>query len=66
LFISEPLHFGDYGGLPLKFLWAAFDVVAIVVLVSGIWLWWLRRRTTPESVLEEAVEEISIEEHVAG
>jgi uncharacterized iron-regulated membrane protein len=66
LFISEPLHFGDYGGLPLKFLWAAFDVVAIVVLVSGIWLWWLRRRITPESVLEEAVEEISIEEHVAG
>jgi len=42
LFLSEPLHFGDYGGFPLKLLWAAFDVVAIVVLVSGLSLWRLR------------------------
>jgi uncharacterized iron-regulated membrane protein len=39
LFLSEPLHFGDYGGLPLKILWALFDAVALVVLGSGMYLW---------------------------
>lgn len=39
LFLSQPLHFGDYGGLPLKILWAALDVVAIFVLGSGLSLW---------------------------
>jgi uncharacterized iron-regulated membrane protein len=40
---SRPLHFGDYGGLPLKILWALLDVLAIVVLVSGIYLWFAKR-----------------------
>jgi uncharacterized iron-regulated membrane protein len=39
LFVSQPLHFGDYAGLPLKILWALFDIVAIVVLISGLYLW---------------------------
>lgn len=39
LFISQPLHFGDYGGMPLKIIWALLDIVAIVVLGSGIYLW---------------------------
>jgi len=41
---SRPLHFGDYGGLPLKILWAMLDVMAIIVLVSGIYLWVVKRR----------------------
>jgi uncharacterized iron-regulated membrane protein len=43
--ISRPLHFGDYGGLPLKIIWVLFDLGAIVVLVSGVYLWLARRRT---------------------
>jgi len=60
LFISQPLHFGNYGGLPLKFIWAAFDVIAIVVLLSGLYLWFARRKamasqmTRIESLAEEA------------
>lgn len=42
--ISRPLHYGDYGGLPLKILWAFLDVLLIVVLVTGLYLW-LRRRS---------------------
>ena len=53
LFLSQPLHFGDYGGLPLKFLWAGFDMVTIVVLVSGLWLWRLRGRNAPELETEQ-------------
>jgi uncharacterized iron-regulated membrane protein len=41
--VSRPLHFGDYGGMPLKILWALFDLVAIVVLGSGVSLWLCRR-----------------------
>ncbi len=37
--LSHPLHFGDYGGLPLKLLWAALDILTIVVLGSGLYLW---------------------------
>ncbi len=40
--LSEPLHFGDYGGLPLKVLWAVLDLITIVVLGSGLYLWWRR------------------------
>lgn len=43
--ISRPLHFGDYGGLPLKILWALLDLVAIVVLGSGLYLWFSRHRS---------------------
>lgn len=39
LLLSQPLHFGDYGGLPLKIVWAVLDVVTIVVLGSGLYLW---------------------------
>jgi uncharacterized iron-regulated membrane protein len=42
--MSQPLHFGDYGGMPMKILWAALDVLTIIVLVSGIYLWIVRRR----------------------
>jgi len=44
LFLSQPLHFGDYGGLPLKIVWAVLDVAAILVLGSGLYLWIARRR----------------------
>jgi uncharacterized iron-regulated membrane protein len=47
LFLSQPLHFGDYGGLPLKVLWAALDLATIVVLWSGLRLWWTRRGGAP-------------------
>jgi len=43
--VSRPLHFGDYGGLPLKIVWALLDIITIIVLVSGIYLWVARRRS---------------------
>jgi uncharacterized iron-regulated membrane protein len=39
LFVSKPLHFGDYGGMPLKIIWALLDVVTLIVLGSGLYLW---------------------------
>lgn len=50
--LSRPLHFGDYGGLPLKILWALLDVVTIVVLGSGLYLWLARRKATDARIAE--------------
>lgn len=47
LSLSQPFHFGDYGGLPMKLLWAALDLITIVVLASGLYLWFGRRGAQP-------------------
>ena len=39
LLLSQPLHFGDYGGAIMQWLWAALDVLTITVLGSGLYLW---------------------------
>jgi uncharacterized iron-regulated membrane protein len=42
--LARPLHFGNYAGMPLKMIWAGFDIFTIVVLVTGVYLWVSRRR----------------------
>lgn len=49
LLVSQPLHFGDYGGLPLKILWALLDIIAIIVLISGLYLWLKKRHLSFET-----------------
>jgi uncharacterized iron-regulated membrane protein len=56
LLVSQPLHFGDYGGLPLKIIWALLDLATIVVLVSGLYLWLARNR---RSSVEERLAHIA-------
>jgi uncharacterized iron-regulated membrane protein len=53
LLVSQPLHFGDYGGMPLKIIWAVLDIVTIIVLGSGLYLWLARRRSSIEVEIEE-------------
>ena len=53
LLLSQPLHFGDYGGLPLKIIWAFLDIITIIVLGSGLYLW--KKKST-----------VSIEDRVLG
>jgi uncharacterized iron-regulated membrane protein len=45
LSLSRPLHFGDYGGLPLKLLWAALTLFTIHVLGTGLYLWLAKRKS---------------------
>lgn len=44
LSLSQPLHFGDYGGMGLKIVWGVLDVITIIVLGSGLYLWLARPR----------------------
>lgn len=52
LHTSRPLHFGDYGSLPLKILWVLFDMITIMILVSGLVLWFSRRKATASRLAE--------------
>ncbi|MFW7380672.1 MAG: PepSY-associated TM helix domain-containing protein [Oligoflexus sp.] len=42
--LSEPLHFGDYGGMSLKIIWAVLGLLSLTLPVSGLWIVWLKRR----------------------
>jgi uncharacterized iron-regulated membrane protein len=61
LLVSQPLHFGDYGGPVMQFLWAALDVITIFVLGSGLYLWLKRGATVPLRATneQEAVAEVA-------
>lgn len=57
LFVSQPLHFGDYAGWPLKIIWAILDVFTIVVIGSGLYLWLAKyarskQRAAPQGPLQ--------------
>ncbi len=43
LLVSRPIHYGDYGGLPLKIIWAALTLISIGLLVTGLYLWLAKR-----------------------
>jgi len=51
LLLSQPLHFGDYGGIPLKLVWTLLDLLSIAVLVSGLYLWAKKRPLPVEQLL---------------
>ena len=56
LFLSQPLHFGDYGGMPLKIVWAVLDGFTIAVIGSGLYLYLIRRRRTGSRLARSNVE----------
>jgi uncharacterized iron-regulated membrane protein len=57
LLLSQPLHFGDYGGMPMKILWALLDIATLVVLGSGLYLW-VSRRATQKKTAGHAHEQV--------
>jgi uncharacterized iron-regulated membrane protein len=57
LLVSQPLHFGDYGGMPMQIIWALLDIATIFVLGSGLYLWLKRRQ--PQSQTNRPGEDFS-------
>lgn len=47
--LSEPLHFGDYGGIFLKVLWAVFSLCSLAVAGLGLVSFFLKRRKRRET-----------------
>lgn len=48
--LAEPLHFGDYGGIGLKILWACFTLISLAVVLLGVGTFIAKRRASkPEA-----------------
>jgi uncharacterized iron-regulated membrane protein len=39
-----PLHSAEAFGLLARLLWSLFGLVPSLLLATGLWLWWRRRR----------------------
>ncbi|MCW3604739.1 PepSY-associated TM helix domain-containing protein [Burkholderia cenocepacia] len=52
--LSRSLHFGNFGGMPLKIDWALLDGITFATVVSGIALWRQRRRREGSRATEMA------------
>ena len=48
LLVSQPLHFGDYGGRAMQIIWALLDIASIFVLGTGLYLWLRKGRTAAQ------------------
>lgn len=51
-----PLHFGSFGGLPVKLVYGVLGILSCVVVASGINIWLIKRRQRglPAAALERA------------
>jgi uncharacterized iron-regulated membrane protein len=56
LLVCEPLHFGDYGGLPLKLLWLLFTLITIALTATGVWITFATQRDRAERKRSEALD----------
>lgn len=56
MYLTQPLHYGNYAGLTLKIIWGLFDIIAIILLVSGLYLWLGRRGTSLSSRVREVAD----------
>jgi uncharacterized iron-regulated membrane protein len=52
----SPLHYGEFGGMPIKVIWAIVGVMPSILLVTGFLTWWRprKRKQSPATVAEPA------------
>jgi uncharacterized iron-regulated membrane protein len=55
------LHFGRFGGMTTKLIWAVFGIAPVLLVITGILIWWntvlgpkLRRRMLPQANVKRA------------
>lgn len=53
--LSEPLHFGDYGGLPLKVIWALFTLGSMAVAGFGVASFFMKRKNRKMAGAKDAL-----------
>lgn len=61
--LSEPLHFGDYGGVFLKALWAIFAVCSLAVAAFGVASYALKRAKFKSKRVQKHIHENARRQH---
>jgi uncharacterized iron-regulated membrane protein len=54
----SPLHYGEFGGTPVKIVWSLFGLMPSILLVTGFLTWWRprqRKKTLPAQEESELV-----------
>jgi uncharacterized iron-regulated membrane protein len=46
--IANAVHKTELGGLPVKLVWSVLGLVPVVLFLSGLQIWWRRKRTPPK------------------
>lgn len=49
----SPIHYGDFGGLPIKIAWALFGMAPLLLFVTGLTAWWRPARRKAAQAAEE-------------
>lgn len=58
--LVEPLHFGNFTGVWLKWIYFAFGLAASALTFTGLWLWLLKRRKAKSMLKIQKKEEKTI------
>ncbi|MEM8974488.1 MAG: PepSY-associated TM helix domain-containing protein [Pseudomonadota bacterium] len=64
--IADPLHFGNFGGLPVKLIWFTFGLFMTGLSISGVWLTWRRLRLNGASRVQLSMLPLVLLAGVAG
>ncbi|MCP9496730.1 MAG: PepSY domain-containing protein [Pyrinomonadaceae bacterium MAG19_C2-C3] len=64
--LNEPLHFGDFGGIILKILYALFGFTSALLAASGYLLMYLKRRQNQTKTLTQNTRLESEARHIAS
>lgn len=64
--IVDPLHFGSFGGLPVKLIWFIFGLFMTGLSATGVWLTWKRLKSRGASKMQIAALPIMIVSMVFG
>jgi uncharacterized iron-regulated membrane protein len=51
--VFAPIHYGEFGGLPIKAIWLLLGIVPSVLFVTGLITWWRPKQRKPVKTVAE-------------
>jgi uncharacterized iron-regulated membrane protein len=49
--LSDAIHKSEWGGLPVKLVWALLGLAPLLLFLSGVQIWWHKRQTLSRAAL---------------